>query len=139
VAEERHLEALGVDECFDLLRGQEIGRIAIGAPNGPPFVAPVTFVLDGTNILFRSNAGEKLDAVDQVVSFQVDAFDRMHRAGWSVLLHGRIGIADDAEVAHLELEPWIGVRAFWIRLVPEVVSGRRLVLHLPDVDGRGYR
>jgi nitroimidazol reductase NimA-like FMN-containing flavoprotein (pyridoxamine 5'-phosphate oxidase superfamily) len=130
---------LTVDECFDLLRCHEIGRIAVGSPYGPPFVAPVTYVLDGTDLLFRSNPGAKLDAVDQLVSFQVDEFDRSHRSGWSVLLQGQISLADDADVAHLELDPWIGSRAFWIRLVPAVVTGRRLALRLPDLDGRGYR
>jgi nitroimidazol reductase NimA-like FMN-containing flavoprotein (pyridoxamine 5'-phosphate oxidase superfamily) len=137
--EPRHLEALTIEECFDLVREQVIGRLAVCSHRGPPFVAPVSFVLDETSIVFRSNPGEKFDAVDQHVSFQVDGFDHQHRTGWSVLLQGRIEIPDDADVAHLELEPWIGPRAFWIRLVPDVVTGRRLVLHLPDVDGRGYR
>jgi nitroimidazol reductase NimA-like FMN-containing flavoprotein (pyridoxamine 5'-phosphate oxidase superfamily) len=135
----RHLEALTIDECFDLLREQVVGRLAIAAPNGPPFVAPVTFVLDGTTVVFRSDPGEKLDAVDQYVSFQVDGFDHLHRTGWSVLVQGRIEIADDADVADVELEPWIGARSYWVRLVPEVVTGRRLVLTLPDLDARGYR
>jgi len=139
MAEPRHLEVLTVEECFALVREQVVGRLAVSANHGPPFVAPVSFVLDGTSIVFRTNPGEKFDAVDQHVSFQVDGFDHQHRTGWSVLLQGRIEIPNDADVAHLDFEPWIGPRAFWIRLVPEVVSGRRLALHLPDVDGRGYR
>jgi nitroimidazol reductase NimA-like FMN-containing flavoprotein (pyridoxamine 5'-phosphate oxidase superfamily) len=139
MAERRHLEVLTVSECSDLVREQEMGRLAIGAPHGPPFVAPVTFLLDGTNILFCTDAGEKLDAVDDCVSFQVDGFDHQHRTGWSVLIRGRIEIPDDAEVAHLDLHPWIGPRAFWIRLTPDAVTGRRVVLTLPEVDGRVYR
>ena len=139
MAETRHLEPLTIDECFDLVREQVIGRLAVGSVHGPPFVAPVTYVLDGTSIVFRSNPGAKFDAVDEHVTFQVDWFDHQHRTGWSVLLQGRIELADDADVALLDLDPWIGARAFGIRLVPDVVTGRRLVLHLPDVDERGYR
>ena len=139
MAEPRHLEVLTVEECLELVRAQLVGRLAISSAHGPPFVAPVTFVLDGGTIFFRSNPGEKFDAVDQRGTFQVDGFDHQHRTGWSVLLQGRLELAEDAEVAHLDLEPWIGPRAFWIRLVPEVVTGRRLVLHIPDVDARGYR
>jgi len=139
MAEPRHLEVLSVEECFELVREQVIGRLAIGSAHGPPFVAPVTFILDGGSVFFRSNPGEKFDAVDQHATFQVDGFDPNHRTGWSVLLQGRIELADDAAVAHLDLEPWVGPRAFWIRLAPEVVTGRRLVLQLPDVDARGYR
>ena len=137
--ETRHLESLTIDECFDLVREQVIGRLAVSSTHGPPFVAPVTYVLDGTSIVFRSNPGEKFDAVDEHVTFQVDWFDHQHRTGWSVLLQGRIEIADDADVAGLDLEPWVGKRTFGIRLVPEVITGRRLVLELPDVDERGYR
>ena len=139
MAEPRHLEVLTIEECFDLVHGQVIGRLAVGSGLGPPFVAPVSFVLDGTSIVFRSDPGEKFEAVDQHASFQVDGFDHQHRTGWSVLLQGRIELMDDTDVAHLELDPWIGRRAFWIRLMPEVVTGRRLVLQLPDVDSRGYR
>ena len=139
MAEPRHLEVLTVEECFDLVRGQVIGRLATPTAHGPPFVVPVTFVIDGTSIVFRSNPGEKLDALDEWVSFQVDGFDHQHRTGWSVLLQGRLEVPHHTEVAHLELAPWIGPRVFWIRLVPEVVTGRRLVLELPDVDDRGYR
>ena len=139
MGEGRHLEALSVEECYDLIRGRVIGRLAIRSPHGSPFVAPVTFVLDGTSIVFRTDPGEKFDAVDEQASFQVDELDHQHRTGWSVLVQGRIELADDADVARLDLDPWIGPRAFWIRLVPDVVTGRRLALHLPDVDERGYR
>ena len=139
MAESRHLEVLTVEECFDLLRGEVIGRVATPSVDGPPFVAPVNFVIDGTTIVFRSNPGEKLDALDERVSFQVDGFDHQHRTGWSVLLKGRLEVPHHTEIAHLDLAPWVGPRAFWIRFVPEVVTGRRLVLELPDVDGRGYR
>ena len=139
MGEPRHLEVLTVEECFELVREQVVGRLAISSAHGPPFVAPVTFVFDGSSIFFRSNPGEKFDAVDQRVTFQIDGFDHQHRTGWSVMLQGRIELADDKDVIHLDLEPWVGPRAFWIRLAPDVVTGRRLVLHLPDVDARGYR
>jgi len=135
----RHLEALTIDECFALLREQVVGRLVTTSAQGPPFVAPVTFVFDGTSVIFRSDPGEKLHALDQDVSFQVDGFDHMHRTGWSVLVHGRIELVEDADITDVELEPWIGDRGLWVRLVPGVITGRRLVLTLPDVDARGYR
>lgn len=139
MAEPRELEALTVEECFDLIRHQPVGRIAVGSVDGPPLVVPVTFVLDGSCVTFRSDAGEKLGGVGQRVSFQVDAIDPTHRTGWSVLLQGTLSVVDDEQLADVEVEPWVGPRAHLLRLDPDVVTGRRLALHVPDVDGRGYR
>ena len=136
MAEPRELEALTVEECFDLIRHQTVGRIAVGTVDGPPLVVPVTFVLDESCVTFRSDAGEKLAGVGQRVSFQVDAIDPTHRTGWSVLLQGTLSVVDGAEV---DVEPWVGPRTYLLRLVPDVVTGRRLVLNVPDLDGRGYR
>lgn len=135
----RSLEELSIVECFDLIRHQVIGRVAVSTTFGPPLVVPVTFTVDGTSVVFRSDPGQKLAAVDRRLSFQVDGFDPIHRTGWSVLLQGRIETPDVAEVADLDLDPWVGPRTLWVRLVPELVTGRRLVLHQPDVDERGYR
>lgn len=139
MAEDRHLEALTIEECLELASQQAVGRIAVDATPNPPLVVPVTFVLDGTSVVFRSDPGEKLARVGQTVSFQVDWTDPVHRTGWSVLFQGTITVQDVDEVAHLDLEPWVGPRSHWVRLVPDVITGRRLALHSPELDGRGYR
>ena len=139
MAEPRELEALTVEECFDLMRSQPIGRIAVGTVEGPPLVVPVTFELDGSCVVFRSDAGEKLAGAGQRVSFQVDAIDPTHRTGWSVLVRGTLSVADTDELTAVDVEPWVGPRTHLVRLLPQVITGRRLVLHLPDLDGRGYR
>jgi nitroimidazol reductase NimA-like FMN-containing flavoprotein (pyridoxamine 5'-phosphate oxidase superfamily) len=135
----RELEALTVEECFELIRHQPIGRVAISSMKSPPLVVPVTFVVDGVSVVFRSDVGEKIEAVGQRVSFQVDSMDALHQTGWSVLLQGTLTIARAAEVAHLRLEPWVGSRTLWLRIVPDTASGRRLSLNLPETDERGYR
>ena len=135
----RRLEPLTTEECFELVRQQQVGRVAIASIEGPPVLTPVTFVLDGLCVLFQSDPGEKVAAVGQHVSFQVDWIDPTHRTGWSVLLQGRLSLVDEAHLREVLLEPWVGDRRFWLRIEPEVVTGRRLALDLPDVDQRGYR
>jgi nitroimidazol reductase NimA-like FMN-containing flavoprotein (pyridoxamine 5'-phosphate oxidase superfamily) len=135
----RELEKLSVEECFDLLRQQPVGRVAVASIDGPPLVVPVTFVLDGVSVVFRSDLGEKVEAVGRRVSFQVDATDPLHKTGWSVLLQGTLSVVDRTDVGHLQLEPWTGPRALWLRIAADTVTGRRLLLHLPDTDERGYR
>ena len=52
-------------------------------------VLPVNYVLDGDVIVFRSDPGEKLDAIDgHPASFQIDFIDAFHHTGWSVLVRG---------------------------------------------------
>ena len=99
---------------------------------------PVAIDVKGVTKVFETSEQQKTVAL-QDVSFQVDGFDHMHRTGWSVLVHGRIELVEDADITDVELEPWIGDRGLWVRLVPGVITGRRLVLTLPDVDARGYR
>jgi hypothetical protein len=91
-------------------------------------------------IVFRSDPGTKVDVAPQhPVSFQVDYFDPYHRTGWSVLLQGTASEVPPSEVSHLGLESWAGgEKAHWVRIVPVVVSGRRIHLPADIADERGY-
>jgi hypothetical protein len=123
------LEEIGEEECFGLLAGEELGRLVVSG--SPPQVFPVNYVLDGRAVVIRTAAGTKLDAVrrDAEVAFEVDGVDRPSRSGWSVVVSGRV-----REEVHLHDDrsrpqplPWSeGVRAYWLRLEPTGVSGRRV-------------
>ena len=133
------LESLSIEQCFELMDGQPIGRVAVASIEGPPLVVPVNFVLDGASVVFRSDLGEKIEALGQRVSFEVDWIDPLHHTGWSVLLHGPLSLIAPEEVEHLRLDPWVGPRTLWLRIVPDIATGRRISFTLPDTDGRGYR
>lgn len=128
------LEILDHDACLELLAGDEVGRLALIDGN-VPVVFPVNYVLDGEAVVFRTAPGTKLDlAPRHAVAFEIDAFDRAERTGWSVVVTGRLEEVtefDDrtlARVRALPVEPWAGgERAHWLRLVPTRVSGRRIV------------
>jgi nitroimidazol reductase NimA-like FMN-containing flavoprotein (pyridoxamine 5'-phosphate oxidase superfamily) len=131
---------IGEHECWELLATAPIGRLAVPAGDEAPSVFPVSFVLDDWVIVFRTGTGEKLFAsVRGPVTFQADSYDHLHRIGWSVLVKGVAYEASEAEVGHLDLEPWVHTaRDHWMRLVPLEVTGRRIVPGGADTDGRGY-
>lgn len=127
------LEILSTEECVDLLRANEIGRVSTSL-RALPVVLPVTYTVDRDVILFRTSVGTKFYAATRnaVVAFEVDDFDRTTRTGWSVMVIGEAQeITDDAElerVRQLPLEPWIGNGDLdrYIRIPIVHVSGRRI-------------
>jgi nitroimidazol reductase NimA-like FMN-containing flavoprotein (pyridoxamine 5'-phosphate oxidase superfamily) len=127
------LEILDEPECLRLIETVRIGRVAI-ARGAIPAVFPVTFTRVGSDIMFFTGPGTKLDAAREgrMVSFEVDEIDPLAEQGWSVLLVGRAELASDAlkaRVQALGVYPWApGERRSLVRIRPEFVSGRRVLL-----------
>ncbi len=129
-------QELTKDECFRLLSGQHLGRLALTDDHGP-IALPVNYVLDQHTVLFRTAEGTKLDAATRGarVAFEIDGVDEATRTGWSVLVRGEAAlITDQAELARvraLPLYPWApGAKGHYIRILPALLSGRRIAL--PD-------
>jgi len=129
--------ALGEEDCFALLGRASVGRVGITL-GAIPVVLPVNYHFSDGAIHFRTGGGMKLKAAAQnaVVAFQVDDIDPVLRAGWSVLAVGVARIVEDPTsltwASHLPLRTWVpGLREHFVRIVPEFVSGRRI---LPDND-----
>jgi uncharacterized protein len=119
-------------ECFELLATEPLGRVAVVDDLGP-VVFPVHFVLDRHTVVFRTGAGTKLSAASlgRRVSFEVDRADPATRTGWSVLVRGEaVEVTDRAELTRLRalpLEMWApGTRAHYVRILPSVLTGRRI-------------
>jgi nitroimidazol reductase NimA-like FMN-containing flavoprotein (pyridoxamine 5'-phosphate oxidase superfamily) len=126
------LQILERDECFALLAGATVGRIAITS-NALPVVLPVNFVLLGDHIVVRTGRGTKLDAATRntVVAFEVDEVDTADQTGWSVLVTGvaRELVAPDEIEAVTAAPParWApGPDGRYIAISTDMVSGRRL-------------
>ena len=133
------LEELSRDECLTLLSLHSVGRIAVIADDGLPYVAPVNYELAGETIVFRTNAGTKLDALHRhAVAFQIDSIDPAHRTGWSVLVQGVAHEAAPHELKSVVVEPWIGPKRHLIQVVPRFISGRRIRPSDITFDGRGH-
>jgi nitroimidazol reductase NimA-like FMN-containing flavoprotein (pyridoxamine 5'-phosphate oxidase superfamily) len=141
VGADAELEELDVAVCWDLVRSRAVGRFAVNRHGSCPLVVPVNYVVESaTSVVFRSGPGSKLN-VDELdlVALQVDEIDPLHHTGWSVLIAGRARWLYE-EQADVALDTWVpGELPYVIRIVPTEVTGRRIQLHQPDTDPRGYR
>ena len=127
------IEELTRSECFGLLAAGNLGRVAVVDDRGP-VVFPVNFVLDRHTVVFRTEPGTKLHAARQGsrVCFEADGFDTAGRTGWSVIVRGEITeVTDPGELARLRALPLQvqapGARDRYVRILPAVLTGRRIV------------
>jgi nitroimidazol reductase NimA-like FMN-containing flavoprotein (pyridoxamine 5'-phosphate oxidase superfamily) len=125
-------QELTKSECFELLAGERLGRVAVVDDQGP-IVFPVNFVLDRHMVVFRTDEGTKLDAAcrGSRVAFEIDGTDEAARTGWSVLVRGEATeVTDPAELARLRkrrLSPWApGAKSRYVRILPTKLAGRRI-------------
>jgi nitroimidazol reductase NimA-like FMN-containing flavoprotein (pyridoxamine 5'-phosphate oxidase superfamily) len=125
-------EQLTKSECFELLAGESLGRIAFVDERGP-VVVPVNFVIDRHMVVIRTDQGAKLDMAGRGgrVAFEVDRVDAATRTGWSVLIRGEaIEVSDPQELERLRglpLQPWApGAKDHYMRILPATLSGRRI-------------
>ena len=122
------LTALSAEECRALLATRSVGRLAYVARAGVPDIAPVTYVLDGGDVVLRSGPGPKLQAAERgdTVAFEVDDLDEEAHTGWSVVVVGRARRVP-ASAGLAAPEPWSsGPRRHLVRITPVRVTGRRL-------------
>jgi nitroimidazol reductase NimA-like FMN-containing flavoprotein (pyridoxamine 5'-phosphate oxidase superfamily) len=91
------LQEIPVDECYRLLRTQQVGRLAVNAEHHP-LVFPVNYGMDGDTIVLRTAPGTELSAAAHAnVTFEVDSIDQVARRGWSVLVRA---LAEEVTDAH---------------------------------------
>lgn len=127
------LEVLSLDECWDRLASEPVGRVAFVA-DGEVTILPVNHAVAGRSILFRTAHGARLpqSALDRVVAFEVDGYDPGERTGWSVLVRGQADEVSAAEISidldELGFSPWSDEagRDQWIRVRADEISGRRI-------------
>ena len=126
------LEVLEHEECLRLLGHAHLGRIGVTS-GALPLIFPVNYRLDGGELLFRTAVGTKLDAATRgtIVAFEVDDFDAVSHAGWSVVVTGRarrLAPADaEARLSRAPIARWApGPDGNTVAVSLDMVSGRRL-------------
>jgi nitroimidazol reductase NimA-like FMN-containing flavoprotein (pyridoxamine 5'-phosphate oxidase superfamily) len=131
----RGLRVLSYDECVLLLRTAVVGRLGF-IHHSEPEILPVTLGMDGTAPVFRTTWGSKFDAVHGLglVVLEIDALNPALGRAWSVVVKGTASVEySDAVIARLEslgIPSWLrdDTETFWIRVLPESVTGRELTL-----------
>ncbi|HEX3197799.1 MAG TPA: pyridoxamine 5'-phosphate oxidase family protein [Propionibacteriaceae bacterium] len=117
--------------CRELLRSQNIGRVAWQAADGLQ-ILPVTYAVHDGTIIFRTSPygvlSELIRPTD--VALEIDELDQESRRGWSVVVQGRAqGVAEPAQLVRIwtvgGLVPWAsGVRNVFIQIIPQRITGR---------------
>ena len=127
------LELLDTDQCEALLGTTAVGRVGITMA-GLPVILPVNYTYVDNSIVFRTSEGTKLHAASNgaVIAFEIDDYNQSTHRGWSVLVVGRAEhVTEPLELAALDkhqLAPWAdGERREYVRVTPELLSGRRIV------------
>ena len=133
------IKELDSTECWQLLRTNEVGRLAVSITDHPD-IFPVNYVVDRGTVVFRTAEGTKLAAavLGRAVAFEVDGYDAGSGEAWSVVLKGRASeiqrMHDLFDAAELPLFPWHAApKPRFVRIEPDELTGRRF--HV--VEGRG--
>jgi nitroimidazol reductase NimA-like FMN-containing flavoprotein (pyridoxamine 5'-phosphate oxidase superfamily) len=126
-------EPLSQQDIIDLLRTNEVGRVAWNRADGP-VILPVAYAYADRAVAFSTAEDGLLAelASGGAVAFQIDEFDVGTGTGWSVLVRATAArITDPGEIAAWDRRlptPWApGPRHVMIRLDPVAVTGRIVV------------
>ena len=116
-------------ECWELLSGQQLGRLAFVLVD-EVHILPVNYVVREGALLFRTAEGTKLLGVvmESPVALEIDGYDEA--SAWSVVVRGSARLLPEGE-AHaaddLNDLPWVlpeTPKYNVVRIEPAVVSGR---------------
>lgn len=127
------VEELSQARCWEVLRSEQVGRLAV-VLDGRPDIFPVNHEVDHGTVVFRTAAGSKLGAsLQQQVAFEVDGRDPVAGTAWSVVVHGW---AREVRRLHEAVEAMSRPAAAWqggskphlVVIEPEQVSGRQFTV-----------
>ena len=96
------MEPLAPEKARSLLETAMVGHLGVVA-DGEPYVTPISFVVDGNRILFRTKVGRKLAAIDQSprVCLEICHVDEESGDWESVLVTGSAQAVDDRPTGEL--------------------------------------
>ena len=122
------------EECWEMLRDEEFGRLAYRLVD-EVHITPINYAVDAGALLFRTAEGSKLLAVvmGSEVAFEIDRYGE----DWarSVVVRGpaRVLPEDQAHRAeNVPLRPWVPTLKYnVVEIEPKVVSGRAFELSRP--------
>jgi len=124
------VEDLPAHECWMLLRGAPVGRLAV-VRAGEPEVFPVNHLVDHGTLVFRTAPGTKLDAATgQRVAYEADGLDLPSGKAWSVVCKGRahpvVAFREVVDSGAVPVHAWqAGPKPVFVRIVVDSISGRR--------------
>ena len=124
------IAVLDPQTCWQLIAGEEVGRLAVSVDRRPDIFA-VNYAVDDETIVFRTAEGTKLSAmfVDSAVAFEVDGYDADSGTAWSVVVKGHaaeLPMQDRLDDLAFPLYPWTATpKPRFVRVAPDEITGRR--------------
>lgn len=130
--ETRDLGTMETAQCWALLAGNDVGRLAVSIHDHPD-VFPVNYAVDGDSIVVNTAPGTKLAAavLGRAVAFEVDELDRTTHTGWSVVVKGQAREIEDLDglmgAEDLNIRPWADTdKTRYLRITADEITGRRI-------------
>lgn len=128
---------LDAHECWALLRGVSVGRLAVWVTDHPD-IFPINYAVDHGTLVFRTGLGTKLSAAlgETPVAFEADGVDPDSGVAWSVVAKGSAVRIDSTEEVlesfSIMLFPWqSGHKDTFIRIEPTSITGRKFMVTDP--------
>jgi uncharacterized protein len=125
---------LSTDECWEMLREEEFGRLAFRLLD-EVHITPINYAVDGDTLLFRTAEGSKLlsVAMGSEVAFEIDRYGE--ESARSVVVRGSARqLPEDEEhrSENVPLRPWVpSLKYNVVEITPKVISGRAFMLARP--------
>ena len=94
------MEPLTDQEALRVLASQPVAHLGM-VVDGRPYVTPMSFVVDGDRILFRTMAGKKLEAIraNPEVCIEISDFNPDTGDWVSVIVRGNSRLVSDSDVS----------------------------------------
>jgi nitroimidazol reductase NimA-like FMN-containing flavoprotein (pyridoxamine 5'-phosphate oxidase superfamily) len=135
MSEHGPVTALPQDECWEMLREQEFGRLAFHLLD-EVHIVPINYAVDDdSRLVFRTAEGTKLLGltINDDVAFEIDEYT--DDAARSVVAHGHARQLEGREADAtdvLPLRPWVDTAKFNVVAIEvDEVTGRRFELTRP--------
>ena len=130
---EHELDVVPDAEAWELVRGRELGRLAVCIA-GVPEIFPVNYRLDTDGaVVVRTAPGLKLAGavLGDEVAFEVDGIDEAAHTGWSVVIHGPaaevVGTEARLHAEDMAVDPWVSSpKHRYLRVTPTRITARRV-------------
>ena len=122
---------LSEEECWRLLDGQKIGRLATSVA-GEPEIFPVNFTLANHVVYLRTKPGTKLAEITLSPRVALEVDEIRDGYAWSVVLKGRARrLSSERDIEEARATGLLSYlddgKSEWIRIVPNEISGRSLI------------
>ncbi|MEZ5158185.1 MAG: pyridoxamine 5'-phosphate oxidase family protein [Candidatus Nanopelagicales bacterium] len=127
------MDVLTDEQCWELLKRNQIGRLAVVVA-GRPDIYPVNYLVHEGQVIFKTAEGSKLASVmtHHEVAFEIDGYDEATNEAWSVVVAGMARVLNreaDLDLADtLPLFPWnLDPKNHYVAIDADALSGRRFV------------